>query len=283
MKSKESEMSRREFLKSSAQIALFLLVKRAGGDEIRKHISGEREAQFLLEHPIKIGRSDTPNVIVTYDDGYDNEAFKVIIDAFDKYEAKCTFFVIGKHLKRAKEGIRMAVNHGHEIGCHSYTHSVLPQLSSKDLKKEFERYLDEFSDIVPGYKMRFFRAPYGSINERVLTIAATFGLQHVGWNVESGGIQPNTFDILFKNFASFSRYSGRSGGRGIIVLSHASRYFDIRSAEKIVSEFIKRGLIPVSISEGMKPEDDWELKRKREENLVRSFLGKEGRNNKRIK
>ena len=53
-------------------------------------------------------------------------------------------------------------------------------LSSDRIKRWFELNITTLEEILPGYKMEYFRMPYGDgvSDKRLLTIAAQFGLQH---------------------------------------------------------------------------------------------------------
>ena len=81
-------------------------------------------------------------------------------------------------------------------------------------------------------------------------------MQHVAWNVGSGGKEPETFNILFKNYNTVRNYYGGVGG--LVVLSHANRKYDVEYAPLIIDEFLRWGITPVTVSEGMKPEDRWD-------------------------
>jgi len=225
--------------------------------ETLKQIVTSEESSFLADHKIARGDPSRSFVIMTYDDGHDDQDVQKIIDAYDNHGVKCTFFFTGDKLEKCAKSINLAIESGHEIGCHAYHHDPpLVQLSGSQIQKQFEGFFTVMDQIAPGYRVRLWRAPYGAINDKSIKIIADYGLQHVLWNVESGGVQPETFQILFTNYDLAARYYRTPNG--LIVLSHAQRYYDINIVNEVVSEFINRGLTPVTVSEGMKPEDKWE-------------------------
>jgi peptidoglycan/xylan/chitin deacetylase (PgdA/CDA1 family) len=116
--------------------------------------------------------------------------------------------------------------------------------SSRNLEQEFERYIARLDEYVPGFKLRYFRAPYGSRNDFVRETAAQFGLQHVLWTIESGGNDRQTIHNVLDRVQA-----------GSIVLSHAHRKFDYREADTFVRELMRRGYQLENLTTGRSPAD----------------------------
>ena len=217
----------------------------------------QEEIDFLSEHPINHGETRKKQIMMTYDEGIRPENVEHLLDVYKKAGAKCTFFMRGDGLIESREFIPRLIDEGHELGSHgdSPEHLNLALFSEVDLIDQFQKWLSKVYSIVPQYNPTHFRAPYGSYNQRVLETAASFGLQHVLWNVESGGEVETTMDNVFKNFQLFQNYYDAVGGA--IVLSHTHRRFDISQSEAIVNKWLELGYELVTISEGKKESDTW--------------------------
>jgi peptidoglycan-N-acetylglucosamine deacetylase len=48
-----------------------------------------------------------------------------VLDILERFTARATFFVIGRHLERHTKIGERAIAAGHELGNHSWTHSYL--------------------------------------------------------------------------------------------------------------------------------------------------------------
>jgi len=209
----------------------------------------------LVKHPINHGRTGEKIVIMTYDEGTRSENVEHLLDIYKTIGGKCTFFMTGAGLEQSKDLLTRIVDEGHIIGSHSYDHINLAELTAEKITEQFNLWFDKFRSILPDYQLNYFRAPFGSINNRVLKIAASFGLQHVLWNVESGGTTPDTTKYVFDGFQRYQNYYQAVGGA--IVLSHSHRSYDISQAKDIVSRWSNSGYQLITIDQGKMESDTW--------------------------
>jgi peptidoglycan/xylan/chitin deacetylase (PgdA/CDA1 family) len=210
---------------------------------------------FLANHPINHGRTDEKIVIMTYDEGIIPANVEHLLDIYKTIGGKCTFFMTGVGLEQSKDLLTRIIDEGHVIGCHGYEHINLAELADEKITEQFKMWFEKFRSILPDYQVNFFRAPSGSYNTRVLKIAASFGLQHVLWNVESGGMNPDTLKNVFDGFQRYQNYYQAVGGA--IILSHTMRYYDISQAEDIVNKWSDLGYQLVTIDQGKMESDTW--------------------------
>ena len=115
------------------------------------------------------GYSPSPktNLNAVYDD-----ALPRMVDIFDKYNIKATFFVVGKDLKNEenKARVRALVDNGHEIANHTYSHHQnFFELSYNSKQKEIENADKIISDCI-GEKVYGFRAPGWGINSDIFEV-----------------------------------------------------------------------------------------------------------------
>lgn len=94
---------------------------------------------------------------------------EMLIDLFDAYGAKATFFTLGVIAERFPELIRSLKQRGHEIATHGYGH----QLVYKQDEREFEEDLQKSISLIVkaiGEKPIGYRAPSWSVNRKTTWI-----------------------------------------------------------------------------------------------------------------
>jgi peptidoglycan/xylan/chitin deacetylase (PgdA/CDA1 family) len=207
----------------------------------------KEEIQFLATHELIRGDSSRNVILMSYDDVMDNVRLTHLLDVYQEYSVKTTFFIIGKDLDSCKETLPRIIADGHDLGCHGWSHdSPMTSLSNEDLDLQFGQYLYKLHTYLPDYRVRYFRAPFGDRNQRVRDVAASWGMRHVLWSLESGGQDTSTYHNVIDRVTP-----------GAIVLSHETRYFDINDADVIVRELIRREYSIENMTTGMAKIDQW--------------------------
>lgn len=209
----------------------------------------EEEKEYLANHEVRLGDKDRKVILMTYDDQGDRARIHQILDAFKKHNGKTTFFFTGtgfgnNGLSHYKEEIKRIVDEGHVFGSHSLVHDPHTLYDETKIRNHFNKWLSMAAEIVPNYRVRYLRFPYGDRSERELKIAAEFGFQSVMWSVESGGTTEETFSYVVDRVKP-----------GSIVLSHMHRYYDVFYADSILSRLTKDGYSLESMETGLSPQD----------------------------
>ncbi len=109
------------------------------------------------------------------------EATQPILDLLDQHHAKATFFVVGEVAEQNPELIRSIFQRGHEIGCHGYSHRLLSKLDEGLFREEMEQFHSLIKRIVGEIKVKGFRAPCFSLDNRTkwaLKVLLDFGYQY---------------------------------------------------------------------------------------------------------
>jgi peptidoglycan/xylan/chitin deacetylase (PgdA/CDA1 family) len=207
----------------------------------------QEEIQFLATHELIRGDTSRKVVMMSYDDVMDNVRLTHLLDVYQEYSVKTTFFIIGKDLDTCKETLPRIISDGHDLGCHGWSHDApLTSLSDKDLDLQFGQYLYKIHEYLPDYRVHYFRAPFGARNQRVRDIGASWGMRHVLWSLESGGQDKQTYHNVIDRVTP-----------GEIVLSHETRYFDVNDADVIVRELVRKGYSLENMTTGMAKQDQW--------------------------
>lgn len=120
-------------------------------------------------------------VIMTFDDGPDEDSTPAVLDALDAAGIRATFFVVGEQLMRHHAIARRAALAGHELALHGFGHPRHQDLFPPEARDEVARGIGAF-EAVTGSKPRFFRPPYGHFSEHSYRACRHLGLEPVYWS-----------------------------------------------------------------------------------------------------
>ncbi|SMO36560.1 polysaccharide deacetylase family protein [Melghirimyces algeriensis] len=123
-------------------------------------------------------------VALTFDDGPDQRFTPQVLDVLKKHRVKATFFLMGSRVKALPEVTRRIRDEGHVIGNHTYWHPNLPKESVERMDWEV-RETEKSIQQATGDRPRFFRAPYGEMDEKRLRRLRDMGYYITGWSVDS--------------------------------------------------------------------------------------------------
>ncbi len=99
---------------------------------------------------------DEDGIYITFDDGPTPGVTEWILATLKRYDAKATFFVLGKNVELYPDLYEKILREGHSVGNHTYSHQ-------KGLGMSVERYLEDVdfaSDLVHS---NLFRPPYARV------------------------------------------------------------------------------------------------------------------------
>ena len=146
--------------------------------------------------PIYRGDASQKKVCLMVNVYWGEEYIPQMLDIFEKYNAKCTFFVGGcwaaKNIPLLKT---MALDH--EIGNHGYLHKDHRKLSVKENTDEIlvcEKLIYEAT----GQKTCLFAPPSGSIGENMLSVCAQLGYKVIMWSKDTIDWRDNDYQLVYK-------------------------------------------------------------------------------------
>ena|SRR3989344_4720 len=103
-----------------------------------------------------------------------------ILDLCERYQAKATFFILGKAAQKNPDSVKMIQEKGHEIASHGYEHRLVYNLSPLEFKADLKKSL-EILESITGEKVFGYRAPSWSIKKEtawIYPILAEMGLKY---------------------------------------------------------------------------------------------------------
>jgi Predicted xylanase/chitin deacetylase len=119
-------------------------------------------------------------VALTFDDGPSPTFTGMILDLLAKYNAKATFFVMGKQAEMYPQIILREFREGHEIGNHTYNHPEVNRMSYEDLKADLFHAHQVILKIT-GWNMKLFRPTSGFYNDTIVKVANLLNYKVIIW------------------------------------------------------------------------------------------------------
>lgn len=193
------------------------------------------EHGFLVYH----GDREQNRIAVTVDDCYDLNNLRRVLDLCEKYDVPVTFFVVGTALREEDREIWQSVlDHGCEIGNHTYGHASLIKCDNRQILNQLLRTQQQL-DAVLGYHypMSVMRPPYGNTQRAngtsVCNAIAYAGYAHaVLWDVSQTNAQK----------------ARKAVQNGSILLYHTN-WKDVECLETLIPALLEDGYVLCTVSE----------------------------------
>lgn len=173
-----------------------------------------------------------PTVYFTFDDGPNPNTTPYILEQLKKYQARATFFCIGKNVAAHPDLYQQIFNDGHAIGNHTQDHMNGAKTKTKD-------YVENVLEAGKYIHSPLFRPPYGRIRSRQIKALkhAMPDIKIIMWDILSGdfdtGVQPQ--DCLQRTL-----FKSRSGS--IIVFHDSDKAWERMSyaLPRLLTHFSKK-------------------------------------------
>ena len=140
----------------------------------------------LIWHLSSREESKENHLYLTFDDGPNPEVTPWVLDCMKEYNAKATFFCLGRNVERYPEIYKQILDEGHMVGNHTYSHL-------KGWNTSNSEYLNDISLAGQIVESNLFRPPYGRVRKtQIREIRKDYNI--VMWDVLSqdynGSITP---------------------------------------------------------------------------------------------
>jgi len=181
-------------------------------------------------------------VALTFDDGVVPEVHKRILKTLHRESVPATFFFIGNNLSD-KNLVKRTIREGHEIGNHSMSHPVLPQLETAQIEKEIIGF-QEILENQYAYRPKVFRAPKLQYDDRVMQVLTQEGLTPINATVGT----TDYADTTSVNFIIDAATNSPKLGPGSIILMHELLPKSAEALPAIIAYYKKNGYKFVTVS-----------------------------------
>lgn len=127
------------------------------------------------------GPEDSSMVALTFDDGLNGADTENVAEILERYDARGTFFAVGRSLRGDAELAERLIASGHLLANHSLTHT---RANPNDIPYyELSRAQHEFAAVAHSCPA-FYRPPYGVETGFTKSAVRRAGMTTVLWNVE---------------------------------------------------------------------------------------------------
>ena len=150
--------------------------------------------------------ADAKKLALTFDDGPNPAVTSRLLDLFDRYSARVTFFLVGKYARACPDLVREMAVRGHVLGNHTQTHPNLIFLSRARIRQELVQCQQAIADATRSDPPRWMRPPYGFRSPALDGEVRRAGLSGVVmWSLICGDWKPQPPDRLIVKLARAAR------------------------------------------------------------------------------
>lgn len=191
--------------------------------------------------------------VFTFDDGVSNN-FERLLDILAQEKIKATFFIVGNTLLSGKKYMLLhrAFMEGHTLGNHTWSHANILKISLEQLDKELldtETMLDKVSGNTR--KLKFFRPPYGAIDQVRYDHLVAKGYKVVYWNLDLNDWNVKISKATLLNSYKKAIEESDPKVKSFISLQHDMRINSVELVPDIAKMIRDQGFKIVSLAEGL--------------------------------
>jgi peptidoglycan/xylan/chitin deacetylase (PgdA/CDA1 family) len=192
-------------------------------------------------------RLPTKNEVValTFDAAYDPAPLKDILAALKEAGAEATFFLTGEFARDFQQWTERIVAEGYPIGNHSYSHPDFTKLSDAAMRKEIDKTGAMLIKLGAADPKPLFRAPYGALSKRVLSVLRSEGYVSVFWTIDTLDWKPERTPAQIKATVLDKLQPGA------IILMHVGSKQTAQVLPQLVKEIEARGYGFVNLREAL--------------------------------
>jgi peptidoglycan-N-acetylglucosamine deacetylase len=134
-------------------------------------------------------------VSFTFDDGPDPQNTPALLKLLHRKHIRAVFCLWGDHVKQYPELVRRIVAQGHILCNHTMHHDDMTTKTPDEIRADLRETSAAIRQAVPWARIPYFRAPFGAWGQTP-AIAASLGMQPLGWRLAIGDWEPPGTDVL---------------------------------------------------------------------------------------
>jgi len=171
-------------------------------------------------------------IYLTFDDGPHPEATVFALDTLKQYNAKGTFFCIGKNVVEFPVIYKRILEEAHAVGNHTFNHL-------NGWKAADDQYFSNIQDAAKLIDSKLFRPPYGKITRfQAKQLQEKLHYKIVMWSVLSGD-----FDIELRPETCWKNVQKATGDGSIIVFHDSAKAMErmAYTLPRVLEYFTEKG------------------------------------------
>ena len=165
-----------------------------------------------------------------------------MLEIFDKYDVRVTFFVGGYWVAKYPEVLRKIVAKGHEIGNHGYFHKQHSKLSYDENYNEISSCAKLVYETC-GAVTNLFAPPSGDFSKSTLSAAEALGHKAIMWSKD-------TIDWRDKSSSLVLSRATKNVQSGDLILMHPTQH-TLQALENIVKYYLNNDYKIVTVGENI--------------------------------
>lgn len=177
-----------------------------------------------LHHNKNISKNQ---VSLTFDDGPNQVFTPRVLELLKQYNAKATFFLIGKNAEKHSELVQDILRQGHTIGNHTYSHSNnFGFFGTSKVVKDLQK-ANAIIEKITGYKMKLYRPAFGVTNPSIQEAVKALKITPIGWTIRSLDTTNRSEESILKRITS-------KVSKGDVILLHDTSDKTIEVLERLL-------------------------------------------------
>jgi peptidoglycan-N-acetylglucosamine deacetylase len=223
-------------------------------------ISEEEYISLPTGYVINKTGEKTKEIVMTFDDGPDENYTPRILDILSKNKVPAVFFMTGINAEENLPLVKRVYKEGHEIGNHTFLHPNLELISDDRLKLEL-RSTGYIIESITGHNTILFRPPYNTDAEPTnpAQIKPIYTAKEEGYLTIGSSIDPRDWEEDVSEDTIVSRAIAQQRLGNIILMHDAGGYREetIKALPRIISYYKSHGYRFVSLAQliGKKRDD----------------------------
>lgn len=173
-------------------------------------------------------------IAISFDDGPADQYTGEILELLKSNNVPAAFFCIGNRAAGNIDLLRQAIDDGHIIGNHSYSHHFWFDLFSTKKMLSDIALMSETVKEATGLRPKLFRPPYGVTTPNMKHVMEQGGYTAIGWNIRS-------LDTMIKDEKKLLKKIVRLLQPGAIVLLHDTSRVTLSVLPALFAEARKQG------------------------------------------
>ena len=196
------------------------------------------------KQPIYNGNKDYRNVTLMVNVYWGSEYIEDMLDIFDSYKVKTTFFIGGSWAEKEVPLLKEIYNRGHEIGNHGYLHKDHSKLSIQGNRNEIEVTNKLLKEILT-VESKYFAPPSGAIGNNMLQVCEELDMKVIMWSKDTIDWRDNDYNLIFQR-------ATKKIENGDLVLMHPTAH-TIKALPLILTFYKQNGYKVVPLSTNLAP------------------------------